>query len=206
MANSGMMPRGARARRRAVVMMTFLGSIAGVSLLLMLLAPAPLAPDASRTLFATGVAESIEQALEPGAPPGVGRWRRVFVHHSRTDYGSAATLGRGPHGLGDHFLIGNGRGCADGEIQVSRRWDMQLAAAPPGATLGDDCISICLVGDFDRAAPTTAQLRRLEQLIVAIRERYGVAPENVVAFDVAGSPAGIGRNFPPSRHVRTIRP
>lgn len=206
MASGGAVPRGARARRRAMVMMTFLGSSAGVSLLLMVLAPAPLAPDASRTLFATGAAESIQQALEPPSPARAGRWRRVFVHHSRTDHGSAVTLGHGPHGLADHFLIGNGRGCADGEIQVSRRWDMQLAAAPPGVKLGDDCISICLVGDFDRTAPTTSQLLRLEQLLLAIRERYGVGPENVVAFDLAGSPVGIGHNFPPSRHLRIVRP
>jgi len=172
----------------------------------MLLAPPPLAPDASRTLFATGADDSVEQALESSVPIAPGRWRYVYVHHSRTEDGNAAALARDHLGLGDHFLIGNGRGCADGEIQVSHRWDRQLPAAPAGANVSADCISICVVGDFDRSTPTSAQLKRLEQLIHAIGKRCGVPSDNVLAIDRSGSAAGLGRNFPAVRYLRMVAP
>jgi len=56
-------------------------------------------------------------------------WRRV-----RSAAGSADTLKSSDSTLADHFVIGNGEGAADGEIQVGVRWKQQLQAGQiPGA-------------------------------------------------------------------------
>ena len=100
--------------------------------------------------------------------------------------------------MGDHFVIGNGDGCDDGEIQIGQRWNQQLSALPPaGASKIDDaCISICMVGDFDQTVPTQTQIRRITQLVSALQGQLHIPQESVLLVDNPKSPAGIGRYFP----------
>src|SRR3954471_13501629 len=92
--------------------------------------------------------------------------------------GNTSTLSNGQQGgAGDHFVIGNGDGCLDGEIQLGQRWNKQLAAVPPaGAQMSepDSIVSICLVGDFDRSVPTPTQLQRLSQLVTSLQGRLHI--------------------------------
>jgi hypothetical protein len=96
-------------------------------------------------------------------------------------------------------VIGNGDGAVDGEIQIGQRWDSQQSpGVPAGATSIDPaCISICLVGDFDRNKPTATQLRRLTQLVTTLQAKLQirVSDVSVVNQPKAGT-AGIGRYFP----------
>jgi len=180
-------------RRNAVVLAGLLSSLVLTSMLLLVLAPAPLNPDAVRSLLAT---DSFDKVFQTPTAIESGRWRYIYVHHSRQFDGSAATLSQQTGDMGDHFLIGNGQGCGDGEIQVGYRWDQQKPAEPVGAKLSSDCISICLVGDFDQTAPTSAQMRQLGQLVRSLQRELGIGSKQVVAVDRPSSPAGIGRHFP----------
>ncbi|HLL87826.1 MAG TPA: N-acetylmuramoyl-L-alanine amidase, partial [Tepidisphaeraceae bacterium] len=59
------------------------------------------------------------------------------------------------------------------------------------------CITICLVGDFDRSLPTPAQMRRLTQLVTALQGRLRIPAGNVMLMtDAAPGAAGTGRYFP----------
>ncbi|MGH7176257.1 MAG: peptidoglycan recognition protein family protein, partial [Tepidisphaeraceae bacterium] len=80
----------------------------------------------------------------------------------------------------------------------SQRWARQLSAAPPPGASGIDpnCISICVVGDFERAVPTPTQLKRLGQLVGALQRRLGIGASDVILFESAGGPEGVGRYFP----------
>jgi hypothetical protein len=60
----------------------------------------------------------------------------------------------------------------------------------------DQCIGICLVGDFDRTVPTQVQLRRLTQLVSALQGQLHIGGGDVLMVDQQRSPAGIGRYFP----------
>jgi hypothetical protein len=96
-------------------------------------------------------------------------------------------------------VIGNGDGCGDGEVQVAQRWHRQRAAGRvQGLTsINDACVSICLIGDFDRATPTPTQILRLSQLVAALQERCGIPAARVHLLQGGTpSPAGIGRHFP----------
>lgn len=187
-------------QRKVIVFASLLAVMTASSALLLALAPAPLAPGAVGSLLAVGQSQqqSLDVIFDTPVPVRDGRWRYVFIHHSRTDGGNAATLGESAGGLADHFVIGNGDGCGDGEIQIAQRWHRQGAPGrQPGVkSIGPDCVSICLIGDFNRSLPTPLQLRRLSQLVTALQARCGIPAANIRLFADDASATGVGRYFP----------
>ena len=173
--------------------------------------PSPLVPDAAGRLFAADETPTTPDGpfaaiFQTARPVAAGRWTAIYVHQSKTSRGDAATLAEaaaawGVAGPPDHFVVGNGLGAGDGEVQFTPRWDEQRPAAPPaaGATIDPACISICLVGDFDRARPTDAQLQRLSALLSALSRRLDVPPERIHVVRDSATAAGVGSHFPPLR-------
>jgi hypothetical protein len=199
------------------VFLSLVGVLTLTGGLLMATRSAPLAPDASRSLLAANGPVSLEAAFDTRVPVKQGRWKRVFIHHSQTPSGNAATLAEAASatsvgsaaGPADHFVIGNGDGCGDGEIQLGQRWNQQRPAGPIGgggaggpngmpttAKVESDCITICLIGDFDRAFPTPAQMERLGQLVTTLQARLDINKDAVWVWETPASPIGIGRYFP----------
>jgi N-acetyl-anhydromuramyl-L-alanine amidase AmpD len=186
-----------KSNRRVIVFSTLVAVLTLTSALLLALAPAPMSPGATNTLLAIDGPDNMEAIFHTASPVQPGRWKYIYVHHSRTAGGSAVSLGRGPNGLADHFVIGNGDGAVDGQVQVGQRWDDQASAAPPGAgRINPACISICVVGDFDHAVPTPSQIRRLTSLVNALQSRFDIPRGQVLTISDASSVAGTGRYFP----------
>lgn len=197
-----------KARRRNVIVLTGLvGMLTFTSAVLMALAPAPLTPGAATSLFAIDDSNGLEAIFQTKAPvfdannqPVTGRWRCIYIHHSQSAAGDALTVGEQSPllGVSDHFVIGNGDGAGDGEIQVGQRWNRQIPAAPPvaGSQIDPTCISICLVGDFDHTQPTSTQFRRLTQLVSMLQSRLGISRDAVLIVADEATAAGIGRYFP----------
>jgi hypothetical protein len=169
--------------------------------LLMAMQPAPLSPDAVKSLMAVETPAHVDALFDTQVPVRAGRWKYIYVHHSGSATGSAATLAdaAGPGtALPDHFVIGNGEGADDGEIQVGQRWNGQQ---PAGRTTGldqldPDCVSICMVGDFDRSPPTPRQMEQVGRLVTALQDRLRVNGDRVWLVEAHGLPAGCGRYFP----------
>jgi hypothetical protein len=185
-------------RRKFVVFASLVAALTLTSALLLALAPDSLRPDASRSLFAIGEPQSLDELFDTAVPLQSDRWKYIFIHQSRTEAGDALSLAQSPAGVPDHFVIGNGDGCQDGEIQITQRWTQQDA---PGDIAGlprtqPNFVSICLVGDFDRSPPTAAQERRLVQLVTALQRKLDIPQQNVVSSSNEVGIAGIGRNFP----------
>jgi hypothetical protein len=187
-----------RRQRKIVVFTTLLGVLALTSALLLILEPAPINPDAAASLFAVDEPRSMDAIYETKVPVPANHWKYIYIHHTRTPAGSALTLGQDTTGVGDHFVIGNGDGCMDGEIQLSQRWNQQLAALPPAGanTIDPACISICVVGDFDSTVPTPTQIRRLAQLVGALQGQLHIGRTEVLLMQEPRSAAGVGRYFP----------
>lgn len=181
-----------------MVFVSLVGALTLTSAILLALAPESLRPDAARSLFASGTPQSFDVLFDTSAPMRSGRWRYIFVHQSLTASGDALTLGQSPDGAPDHFVIGNGNGCQDGEIQITQRWTQQDTPGEiPGLPRTQlNFISICLVGDFNQAAPTPAQQRRLVQLVNALQRKLDIPEQNVVFSPKGVGIAGVGRNFP----------
>lgn len=184
-------------QRRFYVLVSLVTMLSFTSVLLMVLSPQPLRPDAVSSLFAISSSDTLDAIYRTDAPVRPDRWKYIYVRHSDTPGGNALTIA-GPNGLGDHFVICNGDGGVDGELQIGYRWNDQQPALPaPGVVRVDPgCISICLIGDFDTGKPTAAQLRRLQQLLASLRSRLSIDPDAVYALEYTPGPAGTGRLFP----------
>ncbi len=185
-----------------------LGVLSLTSAALLALAPAPLAQGEASSLFAIDSPASLDVIFETRTPVTPERWKYVYIHHTQSASGDAVGLAQSPAGFGDHFLIGNGDGAVDGEIQVGQLWNLQRAANPPaGANKIDGaCISISVVGDFDRAVPTPTQMRRLAQLVGTLQGQLHISRENVLMIDAVKSAAGAGKYFPAAAFKNQLLP
>ncbi len=197
-----------KSNRRVVVFATLVSVLTVTSALLLALAPAPLAPEASSGLFAVDAPESMDVIFQTQVSAKPGRWKYIYVHHSRSVSGDAASLSQASGTVPDHFVIGNGEGAIDGEIQIGQRWNQQTPANPPAGATGIDpaCISICLIGDFDHAVPTPTQIRRLGQLVSALQGRLDVPAGQVLLLNQPASAAGMGRYFPVTAFRQQLLP
>jgi hypothetical protein len=185
-------------RRNLLVMSALLGALAVTSVLLVAMAPPPLARDSARVVMAAQSDEGglDEQAFRTEAEFVASRWVSIRVRHSRSDRGDMASLAQGDGRIGDHFVIGNGQGMADGQLAMSERWLQQLQARLDNGRLPEGCISICLVGDLDSSLPTAAQIQQLTRLVSALQARCRISISDVVLDSKPNSPLAIGRQFP----------
>lgn len=197
------------AKRRVVVLVALVGVLTLTSALLLAIAPAPLSTQTTASLLAVDAPQSFDELFEsPSVPVEAAKWNYIFVHHSNAPAGNATTMAGNDSMMADHFVIGNGDGAADGEIQVGLRWKQQL---PPGRTAGADsiiptCISVCLVGDFSQTRPTPTQQRQLVQLVTALQNRLHIPAGRVSFFTQNESAAGIGAFFPANDFRKQILP
>ncbi len=176
-------------RRPLIVFVTLIAFITGTSTLLLALSRPPLTPD---TLMAVKSNDGIQSIFDTQIPTASAQWQTIYIHHSRTPDGNAQTLAQVGGDLADHFVIANGEGGVDGQIEVSQRWHQQR----PGAYIDTSTISICLIGDFDRSLPTNAQVQQLNRLVAALQSKLQIPTQNIIIRDDPASPAGIGQYFP----------
>lgn len=135
--------------------------------------------------------------------PEMERWKYLVLHHSAGASGNASIfhqehLKRGWEGLGYHFVIGNGNGSEDGEIEIGFRWTEQKHGAHAGNTeYNQQGIGICVVGNLEETFLTEKQLEALIFLIQKIRRVCKIPIENIVGHqDVKASTLCPGKNFP----------
>ncbi|MEO6055068.1 MAG: N-acetylmuramoyl-L-alanine amidase [Chthoniobacterales bacterium] len=115
-----------------------------------------------------------------------GRWKYIIVHNSGTRQGNARAFDiyhrnvrKMQNGMAYHFVIGDGHGSGDGEIEIGNRWKKQINGGHVASDyLNNIAIGICLVGDFNRDQPTKAQMAALEELINYLRKRVGKFDNN----------------------------
>ncbi len=175
-------------------------------------------------LFDNGGPEVTEPTPEPIQPrdadhpewrfKGNRKWTHVIIHHSSTDRGSAKSFGayhknvRGwSNGLGYDFVIGNGRGTADGEVEVGPRWKKQARGAHAGVNYyNEHGIGICLVGNFETGHPTEKQMAALVELLRWLQKEYKIPARNVKGHCDIKDTLCPGKNFPMDRVRRLIRP
>lgn len=125
------------------------------------------------------------------APPGgISReWKYIVVHHSATHTGGARRFHRShkfnngwEHGLGYHFVIGNGTDTPQGVVEVGHRWTKQLHGAhckTPDNRYNDRGIGICLVGNFENAPPSAAQMETLAGLVWHLMNACDIPPSRL---------------------------
>lgn len=143
-------------------------------------------------------------------PPAVAarEWKYIVFHHTASNSGSVDTIhqshlqrkdedGHSWRGIGYHFVIGNGQGMGDGAIEPTFRWREQSAGAHAGVgEYNTHGIGICLVGDFDKAPPTAAQLAAAKRLVSVLKAQHGIDSARVVRHGDVKATACPGKLFP----------
>jgi N-acetylmuramoyl-L-alanine amidase len=142
----------------------------------------------------------------------VRHWKYIVIHHSASYKGSASSIDRyhrkergWKNGLGYHFIIGNGNGARNGQIEVGDRWNKQIK----GAHAGDDeyneyGIGICLVGNFDNNHPSEAQISSLIYLIKYLQERCNIPRRNIIMHKNIKTTDCPGNRFPYNKLMTSL--
>lgn len=103
-------------------------------------------------------------------------WNRVEVYYSRTTSGNAQDLAvvsslRGTPRSDFHFVIGNGKGIADGQIQFTESWKTQRTET--------GIIRICVVADLYESPATDYQIRRTAALVDALSRKFNIKTQYI---------------------------
>ena len=139
-------------------------------------------------VFSSGIspAAAIEDPLAEPAPVRNPAFRSIVLHHSATHGGSAAAFDRTHRarlgGLAYHFIVGNGQGSADGEVETGYRWRDQIPGPHTKNQQANlESIAVCVVGDLQAQAPTEKQLAALLDLAERLCRECGIPPARVLS-------------------------
>jgi hypothetical protein len=122
---------------------------------------------------------SVDQAVLSKACQAPNRWTSIEIFFSGTKSGGLKQT-TGALDASSHFVVCNGDGSGDGEIQATDLWQKQWSIRPGRTWQGSDkTIRICLIGDGVRTLPTDYQLKRLETLLEALCRKFRIPAESV---------------------------
>jgi len=167
---------------------------------------ASIGPGNDATTLAGPIDKNIPAAWYPPKNREKG-WKAIVIHHSATHKGNAAIFDdwhKNDHkwkGVGYDFVIGNGDGSGDGQVEVTFRWRQQIAGAHVGDTPGnwanEDAVGICVIGDFTKASPTYRQMQSLATLFRFLQGRYRIPKSRI--YGHSNTPGYKGRTLCPGR-------
>ena len=143
-------------------------------------------------------------------------WNYIVLHHTASDSGSVDSIHEehlkrkdknGKHwlGIGYHFVVGNGKGMADGEIEPTFRWRQQMQGAHAGvADFNQRGIGIVLVGNFEKSPPTAAQTASIKRLVGILKREYSIVESKIVGHGDVKATECPGKHFPMSEVRESI--
>ena len=152
------------------------------------------------------VPASIANPWKPNVKPR--EWTSIVIHHTATRRGDVASIheshlkkkdgaGNAWLGIGYHFVVGNGNGMGDGEIEPTFRWREQMHGAHAGdQEHNQHGIGIALIGNFDEDPPTPGQLAAIKRLVTALKSEYGIRSDHVIGHSDIKATACPGKYFP----------
>jgi len=173
-------------------------------------------PAPNEPLFTTPPMVAIEPR-NPWKPEAELRdWEYIVIHHTASSTGSVESIhelhskkkdksGNAWLGIGYHFVIGNGNGMPDGDIESTFRWREQMHGAHAGAKkYNQQGIGICLVGNFENAPPSEAQLAAVKKLVGTLKAEYNIPSENIQGHRDVKATACPGKYFPMSEVATAV--
>ncbi len=129
--------------------------------------------------------DSVDHALRSRIDPTLRQWHSIEIAFSGTKGGNIQRLAAAkgladPANLDCHFVVGNGVGANDGEIQTTESWLSQRAIHPVADEQGDEhTIRVCVIGNGVSSLPTDYQLKRLETLLESLCRKFEISPDAV---------------------------
>ena len=132
------------------------------------------------------------------------RWTHIVIHHSGSPVDTLKSMNeyhleKGWDGIGYHFIIGNGIKTIDGNVEETFRY-RQLKdgahALTPDLFYNKNAIGICLIGDFNINSPTDKQISSLKNLLLTLKNKYGIMNKNILIHKEVKATECPGVNFP----------
>jgi hypothetical protein len=129
--------------------------------------------------------DPIQQAIDSRVTQAPGRWESVEIYFSGTKAGNVAQLASlsgltNSDDINCHFVICNGLGGSDGQIQTTEKWQKQWSVIPDHTWYGSSrTVRICLVADGRSVRPTNAQIKRTEALVESLSMKFNVPASKI---------------------------
>lgn len=127
--------------------------------------------------------EPVEKAIRSRSSQSTGRWDRIEIYHSGTKAGNIEQLASltgsaSPKDINCHFVVCNGLGGTDGQIQSTEKWQRQWSIIPGRNWYGSgQTIRICVIADGKTVWPTDSQKRRTKVLVEELCRGFGIQHE-----------------------------
>ncbi len=166
------MPNQARV---AKVLATLLASMTTGAIVLMALGHNP--PSAGPfSLWTYYGLDPVKKAISSHAFQSTNDWNGIEIYYSGTKTGNIEQLASlsgmaNPDDIDCHFCLYNGFGGSDGQIQTTKKWQMQSPAASAGS---NKTIRICIIADGKTKHPTDCQLKRIQVLVDALCKKFNI--------------------------------
>lgn len=132
----------------------------------------------------------VEEAVLSRAAQPAGRWGSIEIYYSGTMSGNIQQLaflsGLGnPEDINCHYVICNGIGGSDGQIQPTEIWQRQQPVNPdwlshqPQVGSVERTIFICVIADGETTRPTEMQIEITEALVKRLCRKFAIQSESV---------------------------
>jgi len=129
--------------------------------------------------------DPIEKVILARSPQSPGRWSCIEIYYSSTKAGNIEQLASlsglaNPKDINCHFVICNGLGGDDGQIQSTEKWQRQWSAIPGRTWYGSgQTIRICIIADGKTTLPTDFQIKRVEELVEGLYRKFNIRTESI---------------------------
>jgi len=129
--------------------------------------------------------DPIKKAVSSQAVQSPGCWNWIEIYYSGTKAGnieqfaSLSGLAR-PEDINCHFVVCNGLGGGDGQIQPTEKWQRQWSIVPGQSWYGNaQTIRLCVIADEHTCPPTDRQKKSTKALVKELRRRFEIWHEDV---------------------------
>lgn len=132
----------------------------------------------------------VEEAVLSRAAQPASLWSGIEIYYSGTMSGNIQQLaflsGLGnPEDINCHYVICNGLGAGDGQIQPTEKWQRQQPvnldwlSHQPRTGNGGQTIFICVIADVKTARPTDLQIKMTEALVEGLCSKFDIQSESI---------------------------
>ncbi len=129
--------------------------------------------------------DPVDEAIFSRAVQRRGRWNRIEIYYSGTTAGNIEQLAAlsglaDPEDINCHFVICNGLGGSDGQIQPTEKWQRQWSIIPGRTWYGSgQTIRICIIADGQTVRPSDLQIKRTEALVEGLCRKFDIKPDSI---------------------------
>ena len=175
----------------ALLVALTLGTVA-----LMIMETSPVIPEV-KSLIATPATNSPVAVMvrETYASIPTGQWKNIVIHSAVSDTESLAK--------NCHFIVRPTADIYGMRVSATNLWKHQRRAAPisgPNASLNNNSIAICILGDFNTDEPSSKQFLALVSLARSLQHRFNISLGHVyLRSDLEAGTTSPGTAFPAGR-------